>query len=134
MTAWEVYESIRPRLIRRYGEDAAQDAGVKLLEVPPVSDHPKVVEVWLFQVAKCSLLQRFRKGRREITTMPQWHGNIMLDEVFPEPFHDPRGAIDARLQLSELPKEIITLVTKGTPLTSTERGRLARMRQRLPRD
>ena len=121
MTAWEVYESIRPRLIRRYGEDATQDAGEKLLTAPPVSDHPKGIEVWLYQVAKCSVLQRYRReGRREVMT-----------GTLPVQVHDPRVMIDARLQLCELPKELITLVTQGTPLTSTERGRLARMRQQL---
>ena len=129
MTHLEVYESIYASLVRRYGEDAAQDAGEKLVTHPPRSDDPSRVIAWLHQVARHAQVNGFRKVHRE---------RVSTDdalELLREPTTDPRAQIEARLQLRELPRDLAQAIvdTLDTPSngTSTKAVKLHRLRKRL---
>ena len=128
MTHLEVYESIYASLVRCYGEDAAQDAGVKLVTHPPVGDDPAMVRGWLHRVARHAQVDAIRQTHRE---------RVVSDLVDIGPVVDPRPQIEARLQLRELPRDIAQAIvdTLDAPSngTSTKAVKLHRLRKRLKR-
>ena len=125
MTHLEVYESIYASLVRYYGEDAAQDAGVKLVTHPPVGDDPAMVRGWLHRVARHAQVDTIRKTHREVVCDLMEISHVV----------DPRPQIEARLQLRELPRDLAQAIveTLDTPSngTSTKAVKLHRLRKRL---
>lgn len=130
MTLFDVYLACRPMLARRYGEDAAQEAGEKLLTHPPHTTNDAQLCAWLSTVAFHARGKARRRVKREVLTTE----GVLLD-----PVHDPLPALEARMVLRQLPREIVRLgiLAEGAnrgrsasiPMTPRERSQLHRYRQ-----
>ena len=101
-----------PPIVRRYGEDAWQEALTRFLEHPPKNlDMP--LDGWLSVVAR----NYARKSKKPVL------------ESFTPGIVDPRRQIDARLILSELNPQLIALgkLQLERSLTSSERKKKFRL-------
>ena len=123
-----------PPIIRRYGEDAWQEALTRFLERPP-KDHTHL-DRWLRVVARNytrkshSLVLPMnpdKVGQSDYSRYDDWSG--IGYRKYHDPQTDPRPQIDARLALLELNPELVTLgkLQLERALTSTERKRKSRL-------